>query len=183
MSVTFTSQLVDTLEAFVYYDSSLVYTGGAQPFNNTPGNFSAEQYGYVTGNAQEGISVKFTNSFVSIQGTDSKGNIYYWVSFAIDPPGSQADNLKVAAITTSNTTVDLDKKQYFLLQVCDGVTPCPDGLGCFNDPITKKSYCTGIGTQGTNWGIFIIMILLVVILICVAAYLTVKLFHVINVRK
>lgn len=183
MSVKFTSTIVDTLEAFIYYSSDLVYTPGKQPFNNSPGNFSAEQYGYVTGNAQDGISIKYTTCFVSIQGTDSKGNIYYWVSFNIDPPSNQTNSLKTTAITTPNTVVDLDKYQYYPLYVCDGITPCPDGLGCFNDPITKKSYCTGIGTQGTNWGLIIIMVLIIIILLCVVAVLAVKLFHVINVSK
>lgn len=128
MSVTFTSTLVDTLEAFIYLNSDLQPTTGPQPFNNSPGNVSAEQYNYVTGNAADGIDVNFTNSYVSVQGTNSKGNIYYWVSFLIDPP-SNANN-SVAQITEPNTLVNLDEKQYYLLTACDPYNPCPDGLAC-----------------------------------------------------
>ena len=180
MSVTFTSTLVDNLEAFIYYNSALVYTPGTQPFNNQPGNFSAEQYSYVTGNAQDGINIKYVNCFVSIQGSNSKGDIYYWTSFELDPSKS---NNKVHQITTPNVTVNLDTIQYYPLYACDGKTPCPDGLGCFNDPITKKNYCAGIGTQGTNWGLLVIMVLLIIILLGIVLFLAFKIFHVVNVGK
>jgi hypothetical protein len=183
MSVTFTSTLVDTLEAFIYYNSSITYQPGPQPFNNSPDNVSAEQNGYVTGNAQDGITVNFINSYVSIQGTDSNGNIYYWVSFNIDPSSTQASKLKTIQITEPNTTVDLDTKQYFPLYACNNGTQCPDGLACFNDPITKKSYCAGIGKQNISKGVAMIIILVIIILVIISLFLTFKLFHVIFMRK
>lgn len=186
MSVTFTSTLVDTLEAFVYYNSDYQSSGPntQQPFNNSPDNSSAEQYTYVTGSASDGIDIKYTNSYVSIQGTDSKGNIYYWISFLIDPP-SNSNALDIATVTQANTVIDLDTKKYNILYVCDPNTPCPNGLGCFADPITKKNYCTGIGygSDGVNWIMIFVLIFIVIIMIAVASFLAFKLFHVVNVSK
>ena len=183
MSVTFTSTLVETLEAFIYLNSDHQPTPGPQPYNNSPDNSSAQQYSYVTGNAEDGIQVNFTNSYVSVQGTDTQGNIYYWVSFLIDPP-SNANN-QVTKITEPNTVVDLDSKQYYLLTACDNITPCPNGLGCFSDPITKKSYCTGIGygNGSSEMWIYIIILILILVLLAVAIFLAFKFFHIVNVRN
>lgn len=184
MSVTFQSTLVETLEAFIYYNSDYESAGPTvkQPFNNSPSNSSAEQYGYVTGNASDGISIKYTNSFVSIQGTDAVGNIYYWVSFSIDP-STTAQNLNVITITEPNTVIDLDTKLYYKLYACNSSTQCPNGLSCYNDPITKKNYCVGIGVDGTNWVLIIVMVIILLVILAIAGFLTFKLFHVINVRK
>jgi len=155
-----------------------------QPFNNSPDNSSAEQYTYVTGKAQDGIDVKFSNSYVSVQGTDSNGNKYYWVSFLIDPP-SNALSLGIATVTQPGTVVNLNEKKYYILYACDENKACPDGLGCFADPITKKSYCAGIGygPDGVNWVMMIFLIILILVLVAIAIFLTIKFFHIVNVGK
>lgn len=184
-NITFTSKLVTQLTAFVYYDGSYDPTNqsGEQPFNNsTSANLAGQYQSIQSDTPSEGLQVPFKNSYVSIQGTDSSGNMYYWISFLIDPPSTTVKQTNIAQITDPGTVIDLDTKSYQLLLACVPGTPCPDGLACYNDPISKKNYCVGIGTSNKTYIMLAIYIILLIIFVLVASFLSIKIFHIINVR-
>lgn len=186
-SVTFTSKLVTQLTAFIYYDSEYDPTNQStdQPFNNSTGNNVASQYeSKTTTTPSEGLVVSFKDSYVSLQGTDAAGNVYYWVSFLIDPSTTASyQSQGIATITSAGTVVDLDTKAYNLLLACSDTTPCPDGLACYNDPISKNNYCVGIGTSKKTYGWLIFFVFILIILVVVVAVLGIKVFHIVNVRQ
>jgi hypothetical protein len=185
MSVTFTSTLVTQLTAFVYYDGNYDPTNqsSGQPFNNSPtANLAGQYQAITTDTPATGLDVPFKDSYVSIQGTDTDGNMYYWVSFLINPPTTTVKVTNISSITESGTLIDLDKVQYQLLVACTPGIPCPDGLACYNDPISKKNYCVGIGTSNKTYLMLGIYILIFIILVIIVAFVSVKIFHVIRVR-
>lgn len=186
-SVTFTSTLVTSLTAFVYYDNTINTTAGVtQPFNNDPDNSLINQYTSVTtDDPATGLKVSFQDSYVSLQGSDADGNMYYWVSFLIDPTQTDAPSTALMqTVTEPGTVVNLDNKPYNLLYACDpNGTPCPNGLACYNDPMTKKNYCVGIKTS--NFSIIVLVIIFIFIILCciIFAFLCYKLFGIVNVNK
>jgi len=185
-SVTFTSKLVTQLTAFIYFDSNYDPTNqsSGQPFNNSPNANVAGQYQAITSDdPSTGLDVPFKNSYVSIQGSDANGNMYYWISFLIDPPATAVKVTDIAEITAAGTVIDLDTKQYQLLLACNPDTPCPGGLACYNDPISKKNYCVGVGTSKKTYAILGIFIMIFIILVVVVAFVSVKIFHIVNVRQ